>query len=203
MYGIGAAALVAFMVITMVISVTDPGQLTVNRGPAGLVLSRPELQAPDGLARSIGNGITFLGIVVLCIVAVNAASEYRLGTIRNLLVRQPHRSRLLAAKVTTVLGYVAIAVIVTVAIAAALGQVMASNAGVQTARWWTADGILALGAGTGSHVLAAWGWAAFAILLATVLRSAPAAIGVGVAYALPFEILVGQATPDLARWLPG
>lgn len=36
-----------------------------------------------------------------------------------------------------------------------------------------------------------------------VLRSAPAAIGVGVAYALPGEILVGEVSPDVARWLPG
>lgn len=198
-YLVGVAAMAAFMLITLVISVTDPGEVGGDRGPAGLVLSRAELEAADGLARSLGNAATFLGIIVLSIVAVDIGGEYRLGTIRAIAVRLPHRGRLLLGKTAALFGYLAVAVVITVAVAAPAAQLMA---GADTARWWRSRGLAELAAGTGNLIAAAWAWAAIGVLLAVVLRSAPAAIGVGIAYVLPVEILMAEVAPD-AWWLPG
>ncbi len=202
-YWIAIAAMVAFMAITVVISVGSPGETNSHRGPAGLILSQSELQQPDGLARSLGNAVTFLGIVVLSIVGVNMGGEYRLGTIRNLVTRQPRRVRLLVGKLTALLAYLAVAVVITVLVAVPLARQLAARAGVDSSRWWSGDGVIALLGGTGSLIVAVWGWGSLALLLAIVLRSAPATIGVGVAYALPVEILVGEIWPAFARWLPG
>lgn len=58
--------------------------------------------------------------------------------------------------------------------------------------------------GTLRNLLAATlGWGLLGALLALLLRSPAAAVGAGLAYALPFELLVGSAWDDSARWLPG
>lgn len=201
-YLVDVAALIAFMLITLVISVADPGEAASDRGPAGLVLARGGLEAADGLARSLGNAATFLGIIVLSLVAVNVGGEYRLGTVRVLAVRMPHRGRLLLGKTAALFGYLAAAVIATVAVAAPAAQLIAGS-DVDTSLWWSAPGLAALAAGTAKLVAAAWAWAALGTLLAVVLRSAPAAIGVGIAYILPVEILMVEVAPDVAEWLPG
>ncbi|MCD0447445.1 hypothetical protein LO763_27905 [Glycomyces sp. A-F 0318] len=201
-YLFGIAAVIAFMLITLVVSVTDPGPVAGDRGPAGLVLSRDGLEAADGLARSLGNVVTFLGIVVLALVSVNIGGEYRFGTIRSSAVRLPFRGRLLLGKTMALFGYLAVTVVVTVAIAAPAAQLMAGP-GVDTERWWGREGVAELMLGTGSLIAASWAWATIGVLLAVLLRSAPAAIGVGIAYILPVEILAVEVAPDAAAWLPG
>ncbi|MEU4363340.1 ABC transporter permease [Promicromonospora sp. NPDC023987] len=200
-YWICAAAMAAFMAITMVIAVPGP-EVTSDRGPAGLVLSSEALTASDGLGRSLGNSITFIGIVTLTVVAINVGSEYNHGVIRNLLVRQPHRTRLFFGKITALMGYLTVAVVLASTCGAVLAELLAGS-DVETGAWWTRAGLAASAGGMGNVVVATWGWAAFGIALAMLLRSAPATIGVGVAYALPVEILLVELSDDLSRWLPG
>ena len=65
---------------------------------------RGERVGPEELSQAMGLvygfrlvGV-FLGIVSLCIFASQTAQEYSLGTLRNLLVRQPSRMKILAGK---------------------------------------------------------------------------------------------------------
>ncbi|NDL57112.1 ABC transporter permease subunit [Phytoactinopolyspora mesophila] len=201
-YWIGLAGMAAFMVIAMVISVSGAGDEASDRGPAGVVLSADQLAEADGLARSLGNSITFIGVVALTLVAVNIGTEYGQGTIRNMLVRQPHRARLFLGKLAAILGFLAAAVVAASAVGIAVAPVLVPD-DVGAVDWWSASGLLATAGGVGNIIVATWGWACLGVLLAVVLRSAPATIGVGVAYALPFEILLTVAAEDVTRWLPG
>jgi ABC-2 type transport system permease protein len=201
-YAVTATGMVAFMAVSMVISVGGAGDRPSERGPAGLVLSRAGLEAADGLGRSLGNSVTFLGIVALTIVAINVGGEYSHGTVRNLLVRQPRRARLLLGKTVTLLAYLAVAVVVTALVGVAVAAGVAAG-DIDTGAWWSGPGVAATAAGAANLVVAVCGWGALGLLLAVLLRSAPATIGIGVAYALPFEILVGEVAPAAARWLPG
>ena len=72
-----------------------------------------------------------------------------------------------------------------------------------TAAWFTSDGWAALGSGLGNLVLATLGWGLLGALLARLLRSPAAAVGAGLAYALPFELLVTTAWDSGGHWLPG
>jgi len=63
--------------------------------------------------------------------------------------------------------------------------------------------VAALGTGFANLLLATLGWGLLGALLALLLRSPAPAVGVGLAYAIPFEELVTAAWSSGERWLPG
>jgi ABC-2 type transport system permease protein len=201
-YWVGTAGMGGFMAVTMLIAM-GADATTTDRGPAGLVLARVELVAHDGLARSLGNGVTLVGIAVLTVIAINTGTEFSSGTVRNLLVFEPRRSRLLLGKTLALFGYVVVAVSAAALVGVGAAFVFAPGNDVDTTAWLTTAGVRALGGALGNLILASWGWAALGLLLAVVLRSAAAAIGTGVAYALPAEILLTETVTTATGWLPG
>ncbi|WP_117209245.1 ABC transporter permease subunit [Allorhizocola rhizosphaerae] len=200
-YWLMAAVMVAFMAITMVMSISGAGDAPSDRGPAGLVLALQQLQASDGLGRSLGNAATFLGIVAVTLIALNVGGEYDHGTLRNLLVRQPRRIRLLGGKTAALMSFLAGTTIVTGLAGVGMAHLLASN--VDTTAWQTRDGLTATTAGVAGLTAAVLGWASLGVLAGILLRSAAIAIGAAVAYALPVEILLTVVAGDVARWLPG
>lgn len=202
-YRFGVAGMAAFMAVAMLMSVGSADDAPSDRGPAGLILGRDQLAAPDGLGASLGNAATFLGIAILTLAAINAGGEYGLGTIRNLLVRHPRRWSLLAGKAITLAMYAAIAVALSAIVGVIIALTLAPGNHIDTGAWMTTTGWAATAAGTANLIVAVWGWAALGLLLAVATRSAPAAIGAGVAYALPGEILMVAFASDIAPWLPG
>jgi hypothetical protein len=70
---------------------------------------------------------------------------------------------------------------------------------VATVACFTAEGLAALGRGFGTLLAATLGWGLLGPLLAMLLRSPAAAVGAGLASALPFELLVGSTWDDSAR----
>jgi ABC-2 type transport system permease protein len=131
------------------------------------------------------------------------ASEYTQGTLRHLLVWEPRRLRLLAGTWFGVAAAVAASVMAACLIAGAVGVVTAAMYGYATSAWFTAQGSAALVAAVGNLAVAAVGWSLFGTVLAIAFRAPAAAIGVGVAYALPVEALLERVTDGTARWLPG
>ena len=53
--------------------------------------SLAQLAQPDGLIHGVNRAAVLLGVVAFGIAATQIASEYSLGTLRQLLVRQPRR----------------------------------------------------------------------------------------------------------------
>jgi ABC-2 type transport system permease protein len=186
--------------ITIIAVQDTPARLS---GPGGGRPTLHELAAADGLARTIERAATLLGVVALGIFAVAVAAEYSQGTLRNLLVRQPRRLRLLAGKLLAVAGLVTIAVLVSVGTAAGVAFPVAAGRGLDTGAWTTATGLQALASGAGDLALATLGWGLLGAVLGIVLRSPAPAVGVGVAYALPLEAILTAAWSQGARWLPG
>jgi ABC-2 type transport system permease protein len=198
----GGGTLVGFAVLTVALTVTTASTTPVDQGPdQGLTLG--QLAAADGLARTIGGAAQFIGVVALALFAISIAGEYTQGTLRNLLVRQPRRVRLLAGKLLALASFTAIAVVLAEVAAVVTALLVAPTQDVATAAWFTGDGWAALGSGLGNLLLATVGWGLLGALLALLLRSPAAAVGAGLAYALPFELLVTSAWDSGARWLPG
>jgi len=199
----GAGTIVGFAILTVVLTLTTASATPTDQGPGGEGLTLAQLATTDGLAGILGTAATFIGVVALSVFAMSIASEYSQGTLRNLLVRQPRRVRLLAGKLLALASFTTIAVLVAGVAAVTVALLVAPTQDISTSAWFTSAGWTALGAGLGNLLLATLGWGLLGALLALVLRAPAAAVGVGLAYALPGELLVTAAWADGARWLPG
>jgi ABC-2 type transport system permease protein len=199
----GAGTIVGFAILTVVLTLTTASTTPTDQGPGGQGLTLEQLATADGLASILASAATFIGVVALSVFAMSIASEYSQGTLRNLLVRQPRRVQLLAGKLLALASFTTLAVIVAGIAAVATALLVAPAQDVSTAAWFTSAGWTALAAGLGNLLLATLGWGLLGALLALVLRAPAAAVGVGLAWALPGELLVTAAWADGARWLPG
>jgi ABC-2 type transport system permease protein len=198
----GVGTIVGFAVLTVTLTFTTASTTPGDEGP-GQGLTLAQLAAADGLVRTVGGAAELIGVVALAVFATSIAGEYAQGTLRNLLVRQPRRVRLLAGKLLALGSFASLAVVLAGVAATLTALVVAPSQDIATAAWFTSDGWAALGSGLGNLLLATVGWGLLGAPLALLLRSPAAAVGAGVAYALPFELLVSAAWDSGARWLPG
>jgi ABC-2 type transport system permease protein len=191
----GLGVMVAFAIVGMII-----GVLRADNNRGALTIFR--LSQPDGFAFMLQRTEEFLGIVALGWVAVATAQEYASGTLRNLLVREPRRLRLLAGKTLANLLYIVISVAIASGVALAVALIAAPTKGIDTSGWLHA-GLGDTVSTMGNLLLAATGFGVFGALLALVLRSQAAAVIAGLAWILPVENLLTAAWTSVGHWLPG
>jgi ABC-2 type transport system permease protein len=166
----------------------------------------PSLQVlaqPNGLIHGINRVIILLGIVAFGVAAFQIASEYSLGTLRQLLVRQPRRTVLLAGKYLGVVSFIVAAVVAASVIAGAVAVIMAHVRHDPVGAWFSATGIRDLTTALGQVILAVIGFATLGLAVGLLLRSAVFAVIVGLAYLIAVESIVGRVLPATNRWLPG
>jgi ABC-2 type transport system permease protein len=162
-----------------------------------------QIVSSHGLADALGNGGTLLGVIVMGIVAASIAGEFSAGTLRNLLVREPRRTRLLSGKMLGLASAIALAVVVASAVAVLAGVLAASSKGLSIHAWGSWSGIGATAGAIAGLVGAALGWGVLGAVLAVVFRSPVIAVVVGVVYVLPLESILGAISGNAGRWLPG
>jgi ABC-2 type transport system permease protein len=166
-------------------------------------LSVRSLSQHDGFMQLMSHTSEFLGILALGITAFAVASEYSTGAIRNLLVREPHRLRLLAGKSLALATLVAACVALAYAVAFPVALAVAPGHGIDTSSWTTASGIGSLVSGAGDMILTALGFALIGGVLGLVFRSPAPAIVAGIAYILPVEALLVGAQGSMRNVLFG
>jgi ABC-2 type transport system permease protein len=172
-------------------------------GGGGGLPSLAELAQPNGLIHGVNRAAVLLGVVAFGIAATQIASEYSLGTLRQLLVRQPRRAILLAGKFLAVLVFMLGAVVFASLVATVAAFVMAHARHVPTGAWTSGAGIADLTRAMGDLLLATVGFTVFGLVVGLLFRSSVIAIIVGFAYLLPFEAVVTRIVPGTADWLPG
>jgi ABC-2 type transport system permease protein len=201
------AALIAGSVVTALATVLAvTAAESDDRGPGvgnQAQLSLDDLTSSHGLADALGRSGTLLGVVVLALTASAVGTEYTYGTLRNLLCWESRRIRLLTGTWLALAGAIVAGVAVASTAGSIAGTVAAWTQGHSTAAWATTTGISDLLAGIANLAVAAIGWSLFGALLALAFRSPATAIGVGVAYVLPFETILDTVSDDVGRWLPG
>jgi len=82
-------------------------------------------------------------------------------------------------------------------------RVVIQTSSLETAKWTSAD---AIPAALGDYLtVLAWviGYAVYALALATLLRSVPLALAVGIGWAGPIEHIVSDSWTSAHRWFPG
>jgi hypothetical protein len=197
-----AVVLTSILVLNASDAVQEPRQPQPgDRG--GPVIPVSLLEAPAGIVFTFQAAGQLLGIIALVIAAANLATEYTAGTLKVLLVRAPRRGFLAAGKIAAVASFVAVGVALTLAVSVALSVALAGARGIDTGAWWTMDGLAAVGKAFANITLASWAWGLMGTMLAALFRSGFPAIGVGIAYPLVVEGLLGLALPDVVKWMPG
>ncbi len=173
-------------------------------GTGGGLPSLQQLGRPNGLVFGLTRATFLLGVVAFGTAAAQTASEYSLGTVRQLLVRQPRRVTLLMGKILAVVTFMVLATAFAAVIAFLAANVMAQSRNVSTSAWFTSTGFGDLLKALGNIELAVIGYSILGLVIGQFLRSAVAAVILGFAWLLVIEqFILTRIVPGAAPWLPG
>ena len=190
---IAATAFIAYLTFHQITSGATGSELT------------PLIQAfptPQGLITVVGQARSLIIVIALIMVTSNIAAEWSQGTLRNLLVREPNRLRLLAGKMLALVLFVIVSAALTLAISATLILVAAHAQGIQAAAWTSSEGLRTLLAFFGNEVLCLVGISLLGMLIAVLTRSVGAAVGVALAYVLVPEGIIAMVWQEGSQWFP-
>ena len=169
---------------------------------SGLSPTLASLSAGAGLVQALQISGNFIGLISLVFFAQAIGSEYRDGTLKVLLSREPRRLHLLAGKFVALAAFVAVAVLAASAAEGVTALVLASARGADVSAWWTSPALQnALGL-VGRTVIDAIVRGLMGGFLAVVFRAAVPAIGVGLGYTFVADALIVAVWPDGKQWLP-
>jgi ABC-2 type transport system permease protein len=160
------------------------------------------LPTPQGLITVVGQARSLIIAIALIMVTSNVAAEWSQGTLRNLLVREPNRLRLLSGKMLALLLFVILSLTLTLAVSVALILAIAHTQGIATAAWTSSEGLRAMLAFFGNEVLCLVGVSFLGMLIAVLTRSVGAAVGVALAYVLVPEGIIAMVWQEGSRWFP-
>ena len=166
-------------------------------------LTLAQLAHASGLSQGLTQSGVLLGAVSFSIAAAQFGGEFAHGTLRNLLVRQPRRTVMMAGKGLAVLTFLIGAVVLATIVGICAAFAMAHLRGVPTGSWTSGEGMAQLGIALGDLAISTCGFAIVGMILGVLLRSSVIAIGAGLAILLPIETILTDAIPGTVRWLPG
>lgn len=169
----------------------------------GRTVSREVLGLATGGVQGFSSVGGFLGIIALCVFAAQTAQEYTYGTLRNILVRQPGRLRVLAGKFLAMKLFALVMIILSGIISISASILLAPRAKVSTDLWFGADGRQALLTTFINIIISVIGFGTIGMVLGLLLRSPISAISFGVLWLLIVENLLIAVKNSLQDWMPG
>ena len=194
----GALLFSAVATLTVVSSATATG-VSSRRGGTTLTA----LADHGGGTEAFAVAASFVGFFVFVTFIALMAGEFSGGTFRALLLRDPHRLRLVVGKLAGSLLVAAAAVALAEACTFVLSVLVAPTRDISTANWFSLESVGAAGLDYATVLGGVVGWAVFGTTLAVVFRSTPLALGVGFAWAGPFENIVVDSWQAGYRLFPG
>jgi hypothetical protein len=197
---VGAAVALVFSAVTALATFASAKDV-IRPGDRGATLAT--LAGHGGGTEAFAIGSTFGGFLVFVTFIALMASEFSGGTFRSLLLRDPHRRRVIIGKLVGTLlvaaGIIALAEVGTFA----FSLLMAPTKDIDTGTWFSLAGLGDALRNYGTVMAGVTGWAIFGTTLALVFRSAPIALAVGFAWAGPFENIVSGSWDLGNRIFPG
>ena len=166
-------------------------------------ITKAIFEQASGLTLGFGNAGSLLGVVALCVFAAQIAQEYTLGTMRNLLVRQPRRITLLVGKYFSMISFAAVIVFVSAIVSIITSYVGANFKHLSTALWSTPAAYHSLALTFINVLIATLGYGTIGIFLGLLLRSPISAISIGLAWLLVVEGIMAAVFTSARQWLPG
>ena len=169
----------------------------------GRVITREVLALSSGGVQGFANVGGFLGIIALCVFAAQTAQEYTYGTLRNLLVRQPGRVRILLGKLIAMKIFALILVVIAALVSIGISYFLSDRAKVSTELWFTSEGFQEIGKTLLNVSISVIYFGIVGMVLGLLLRSPISAISIGVLWLLIIENLIGAVKPVTLEWMPG
>lgn len=197
---LGSVIFVTGLVTSLLFLLIDAKTGNADRGNR---ITREMLQMADGFTIGFNSAGGLLGLVALSVFAAQTAQEYTYGTLRNLLVRQPRRIRLLVGKYISMTTFALLSVIVSAITAVGLALALSGKANVNTDNWLTNNGYIAFGHSFVNVLICTIGYGTIGMLLGLIFRSPISAISIGSAYLLVVESIISIAWKPASNWMPG
>jgi ABC-type transport system involved in multi-copper enzyme maturation permease subunit len=201
---VGTAAVTAVVtaLITLVTFANAGQGAGTAPGASDTAWTTASLSGPGGLTAGLAEGAGMLGVVAFCVAGGLLAGRFSTGIVRNLLLRQPERARVLAgswaALVVFALGLVAVSALVAVGVALAV----AGGHGVHTDGWFTGSGVARSARTLGCVALSTTGYVTIGTVLGVLLRAPVVTVAAGLSWFLVVELVFGDSV-TAQRWLPG
>ena len=173
-----------------------------NSDPANPI-SREMLSSFRGSVIGLSNVGSLLGIIAYCVFAAQTAQEYTYGTLRNLLVRQPGRLRLLAGKLISMKLFALLMVLIASIVSILIAYFLAPGAKVKRSLWFTSDGWTQITQTYVNVSISVVGFGILGMIMGLLLRSPITSISIGVLWMLIIETLLGAVKSSTLNWLPG
>jgi len=197
---IGAALFFTGLTSTFLYLMIDSAGGNSDRGRQ---VSRGVLELSGGSVYAFASVGGLLGIIALCVFAAQTAQEYTYGTLRNLLVRQPGRVRLLFGKLIAMKFFALLMIAISAAVSIGISYFLSDRAKVSTNLWFTSDGFHEIGKTLLNVTISVIYFGIIGMVLGLLLRSPISAISIGVLWILIIENLLGAVKPVFLKWMPG
>ena len=196
----GAALFFTGLITSFIYLMIDSPQ---GNGDRGRSISREVLQLASGSVNGFASVGGFLGIIALCVFAAQTAQEYTYGTLRNLLVRQPGRMKILIGKLISMVIFALIMISIAAIVSVAISYILAPGAKVNTDLWLTSAGYHAIFTTFVNVTVSVVAFGIVGMVLGLLLRSPISAISLGVLWLLIVENLLIAVKNSWQSWLPG
>jgi ABC-type transport system involved in multi-copper enzyme maturation permease subunit len=174
-----------------------------GNGDRGRSIGREVLGLASGSVNGFASVGGFLGIIALCVFAAQTAQEYTYGTLRNLLIRQPSRMKILIGKLFSMILFAIVMITITVVVSIAISYILAPGAKVSTDLWFTSDGLEAIFTTFINVTISVVAFGIVGMVLGLLMRSPISAISFGVLWILIIEVLLIAVKNSMQNWLPG
>lgn len=197
---IGAALFFTGLTNTFLYLMIDSEQ---GNGDRGRQIGREVLNLAGGSVYGFSSVGGLLGIIALCVFAAQTAQEYTYGTLRNLLVRQPGRIRILIGKLIAMKIFALIKVVIAAIVSISISYYLSDRARVSTELWFTSEGFQEIGKTLLNVSISVIYFGIVGMVLGLLLRSPISAISIGVLWLLIIENLIGAVKPVTLEWMPG
>jgi len=196
---LAASGLTALSTALLYLLIDSPN----GNGREGMQVTAKRLSAPDGLVFGFQSAATLLGVIALCVFAAQTAQEYTYGTLRNILVRQPSRMKVLGGKYFSMSLFALLMVAVSALVSCGLAFALAGGAKVSTSLWTSPDGRQATLNALVNVTVATIGFGTCGMILGLLLRSPISSIAIGVIWILIVENLLTAVVNGIDKYLPG
>ena len=196
----GAALFFTGLITSFIYLMIDSPQ---GNGDRGRSISREVLALANGSVNGFASVGGFLGIIALCVFAAQTAQEYTYGTLRNLLIRQPGRMKILVGKLVSMALFAIAMIAIAAVVSIAISYILAPGAEVSTDLWFTSDGFDAIFTTFINVTISVVAFGIVGMVLGLLLRSPISAISFGVLWLLIVENLLIAVKNSLQSWLPG
>jgi ABC-type transport system involved in multi-copper enzyme maturation permease subunit len=198
---IGVTGFLIYLFTYFLFKSTEPGQR--SRDPENAI--SPEMfQTTSGSVYTLASTTFFIGTIAYSVFAAQTSQEYTYGTIRNLLLRQPGRLRLLLGKLIAMKIFALIMVGIGALIAIGLSVVYAPQFDIDTTLWFGNEGRKEIVNTLFNVSISVFGFGILGMIMGILLRSAITTLALGLIWLMVVEgILLQLARPSLLAWTPG